>query len=61
MNPCYKFKFKILILLFMPINLSLRNGYRLAANGLHWRSTWEFIAGLPGADDKLKREVKTTD
>ena len=32
----------------------------LRPNGLHWRSTWEFDAGLTGADDKLKREVETT-
>ncbi len=32
----------------------------LVYNGLHWRSTWEFVASLTSADDKLKRDVETT-
>jgi hypothetical protein len=32
----------------------------IAHNGLHWRSTWEFVAGLTSADDKLKRDVENT-
>ncbi len=32
----------------------------MAYNGLHWRSTWEFVAGQTSGDDELKRNVETT-
>jgi hypothetical protein len=32
----------------------------MTANGLHWRSAGEFVAGLTSADDNLKRDVETT-
>ena len=34
---------------------------KLAYNGLHWREYGEFIAGLPGGEDKLKAKVEITD
>jgi hypothetical protein len=34
--------------------------HKVTHNGLHWRSTWEFIVRLLGADDELKSKVETT-
>ena len=32
----------------------------MAYNGLHWRSTREFVVGLTSGNDNYKREVETT-
>jgi len=34
---------------------------KLAYNGVHWRQYGEFVAGLTSADDKVNRDVETTD
>jgi hypothetical protein len=52
--------FEIKINVRWPRKLCLMLPQLLRPNGLHWRSTWEFVAGLTSADDKLKREVETT-